>query len=931
MNKKGRFELPYKLAVSDGTNEIDLTKTPFALIEWKPAISPYKSGGTFSESPLAHGRKLIDSRRDNIKDSISISLGTFSQDQNIKELRDLRALLQKAIDFWVGWQSTPVYLIAQSSRETNIRYAHIYTATIPEDNYLYGQPFVQPNGSSLQVDLVIEIEHTEWLSMPPGTGECMPLKLVTNQNSQAYIDKILLFDPVGAWKLNELSSAGGALNYSEYGASLDGTWEGGVNILYDDAPFTNNDTTNFVSLGGNYYIDLFTSGGAATLDALFELLNGTIVFWQYNTGVIWTSGFTHGMFSVVIDSDNYIKVYKSTVDYQIRCEFKAGATSPAYTINFTVPSLTSNAQWIPIAITWEPRTYPATNSFVRLFVSGKQVGGTVALGQLSGALTQFLAANTDTGANDSLSGNISYAQYYNKTLTPAQIAFLSAPQLPVIDETSCEQNVHFANKHTYAPLTHLFVYDASAVTYTANLLNTALPYNLLPASSGAGDILYAIIDSTTGNPLPSGQFSNIVFDIISGTGYTLTRQYWNGAAWTALTGQDNTNELQTNDVHAAIWELPATQATTTVNGITGWIVRWLVSAPTGGYVAPQQQNRHPYTVTWPYIQINEEDVGGDIPALARYLISNVSLASTATPSINTLHTNKIIAGLRSLSRGANFTAYLNISDRQLAQGTSVTLGSNTSYVNNFDGATGRCVQYSSATVQPMQTEVTVTLNSAIAPQYLGKYKLLLRATPFHTSYSAYCQIKISLDSNVVLFTTEKKNMVVLLAAQRLLDFGRITIGEDILLEGDISNQLQFEIQIQNTFNSSFIMNFFEIILIPIDEWSIGTSAINQNLTDNEGASLAGEDYALDIDSIINPKYSPRSLLRNSLLSNAVTSRYKVSSPGDAIVQANSDQRLWVVSSGYSFDASGTEVSKPVVVNTVRAEMNQRYRSARGGS
>ena len=118
--------------------------------------------------------------------------------------------------------------------------------------------------------------------------------------------------------------------------------------------------------------------------------------------------------------------------------------------------------------------------------------------------------------------------------------------------------------------------------------------------------------------------------------------------------------------------------------------------------------------------------------------------------------------------------------------------------------------------------------------------------------------------------------------------------------------------------------------MPIDEWSIDTSSVNENTTGNEGGILAGEYISLDIDSVYNPKYSPRSLMRSELL-GSVVDRYKVSSPGDAIVQANADQRLWFVSSAYVFDAFGTEFSKPFVTYAARSEKNQRYRSARGDS
>lgn len=927
MNKKGRFELPYKLAVSDGTTEIDLTKPPFALIDWKPTTSSYKSGGTFSESPLAHGRRLIDARRDNIKESISLSLGTLSQDQNIIEERNLRALLQKAIDFWsTGWQSTPVYLIAQSSRETNVRYAQIYIATIPEDNYLYGQPFLQPNGDALQVDLVIEVEHTEWMSNPPGTGECLPLKLVQNLNTQEYIDRILELNPIGAWKLNETSNVP-VVNYSAGGSGFDGAYEGGASIFYDDAPFTNGDSTNFISLGGNYYIDLYTT----PFQNAFDLSQGTVVLWQYDTGLIWTSGSVHGFFQIMLDSTHYIRVYKSTTNYQLTCEVKTTNPTTPKLLNIDLTDAVALDKWFAIAVSWNNVDVPSQSMQFNFYFRGANSISSIVRGRFTGSPNQFVLGNTSTLGTDSLSGNLAYCQYYDQVLTNSQIAQLSVPPLTVSTETSCDQIVHFANKHIYANLTHIFAFDASAVTYSTNKLLATLPYNLFPASPAVGDIAYFIIDSTTGNPFPSGRFSNLVFDLVIGAGLVYVYEYWNGAAWTTLTPtSDNTSGFEIPDVHAIIWIHPSNQATTTVNGITGWIFRARItsaSSPTG----PQQQNRHPYTVTWPYVEINSADIGGDIAGLARHLISNVSVASTVSPTTTTLHTNRVIAGLRSLSRGDEYTPYINISDQQLLQGSSIVLGSNTTYQTATDSATGRSALYSTMTIEAMQTEVTITLDDSICSQYFGKYKMFLRGTPVHTGFAAYCQIKVSIAPNVPIFTTEKIDLGIAVATQSLFDFGRLVIGQDILLREDISSQLIFEIQLQNTANSAFNFSMYELILMPIDEWSIDTASINENTTSNEGGLLAGEYISLDIDSIYNPKYSPRSLIRSQLFGDSVTDRYKVSSPGEAIVQANADQRLWFLTTAYAFNAFGTEFSKPFVTYTARSEKNQRYRSARGNS
>jgi hypothetical protein len=59
--------MPARLVITDGTTTIDLIDRSFGfhLDSWEPAIAQYKQGGTFSDSPLADGRRLVDRHFDN--------------------------------------------------------------------------------------------------------------------------------------------------------------------------------------------------------------------------------------------------------------------------------------------------------------------------------------------------------------------------------------------------------------------------------------------------------------------------------------------------------------------------------------------------------------------------------------------------------------------------------------------------------------------------------------------------------------------------------------------------------------------------------------------------------------------------------------------------------------------------------------------------
>ena len=47
------------LRITDGTNHVDLLGGPYHLANWRPAVAQYKNSGTFIDSPLSEGRRIV--------------------------------------------------------------------------------------------------------------------------------------------------------------------------------------------------------------------------------------------------------------------------------------------------------------------------------------------------------------------------------------------------------------------------------------------------------------------------------------------------------------------------------------------------------------------------------------------------------------------------------------------------------------------------------------------------------------------------------------------------------------------------------------------------------------------------------------------------------------------------------------------------------
>ena len=93
-------------------------------------------------------------------------------------------------------------------------------------------------------------------------------------------------------------------------------------------------------------------------------------------------------------------------------------------------------------------------------------------------------------------------------------------------ETCEPTTVYIINNHTIGNISHIYRWDGAA--FSGNLITgvEALPYDLLPASPTAGDIIYFGIQSSLPHSRP---FSSLVFDLLQGQdgGATIAWEYLN--------------------------------------------------------------------------------------------------------------------------------------------------------------------------------------------------------------------------------------------------------------------------------------------------------------------------------------------------------------------------------------------------------------------
>jgi hypothetical protein len=504
----------------------------------------------------------------------------------------------------------------------------------------------------------------------------------------------------------------------------------------------------------------------------------------------------------------------------------------------------------------------------------------------------------------------------------------------VDDFTTTAQAVYVANKRNEANLTDAFTWSA-ANGFSGNLIAGGVPFDLIDdvgAAPQVGDYVAFGIDTTVGD---SGPFCCLVFDVgTAGAGYGGEWQYWSGAAWVTLTVQDNTYQdgqggagrtFDTTDIRSVHWETPNNWVTNAVNGITGYWVRYYISAVPGPLTTPAQQNRDVYTVTWPYTEIEAAQVGGDIPALAevkwRSQADNDGLAGN-TPD---LYGGSLFAGLRSLTRNnvdcSDFTAYFNAADEQNPAHLTVAVAGQGAFANDVQTPTGRKVTVTNS-VAAWTTQTSFTIPPAFGNQYFGAFRVFIRG---HQTSGVAGDVALRLEyglSGAVVYTKEAEFKST--SNWAVLDFGKVTFPTGPVLASEASG---LYINIQSYGDASVDFDIYDLILIPIDEWAIHALApiIGSQIGDRGDSSYG--NY-LDIDSITSPKHSLRTIIKQGV-DDSASLAYMPFGNKSAILQNGILQRLWFLQAYDYSQNTGDPLAKHEVVNSIRLSRNQRYLSMRG--
>ena len=485
------------------------------------------------------------------------------------------------------------------------------------------------------------------------------------------------------------------------------------------------------------------------------------------------------------------------------------------------------------------------------------------------------------------------------------------------------EDLFLANKHVYSNLTNIHI-----GTGGSNLINAAMPFNIF----GVGAYTYFGVDTSVAGAAP---FCCLIFDIANaavGTSLNVDIETWTGASWSNIGHKDNTEDFSLTGVRGIYWTPSSMQTTSPGGGLpTGWWVRIQLTGTLT--TAPQQQNRNIYTASVPYAEIDKGTVKGEIHALMKAYLYDGSPSLSASAQ-EERYANWVMLATRSISRGENFTPYLNITytaeDRPSGTSIATRNGLGISSATHNRSPTGRAISWTPGTTSAVSILERIAYSflgtsptDNIAKEFAGRYRVFMRVIQDNGN-AGEMFAKLSFETATpglnegVVFHETKEVYTTDIGVLEVFDFGEVTIKENmhglyiVMWTGKTA-----------TAASTHVLYMCDIVLMPVDEYSaVVDSRFDYPYTllsiFGDGSTAPIQHVRLELDGIKQGNET-RAVAD---LTESVTSYPLTIVSGRHRLTANKKIRMW------SF-MRYNDISGAAVVSRLKLEKNQQYLTYRG--
>lgn len=835
----------------------------------KPLLPRLKGGGTFRSSAFSDGRVPVDKKYENVIETINATLTTsenYDQDEVIEMINKLQSIFEQAFEY-----------MKPDTHPNTVGPVYMVRKARDETNPVY---FIVINGRIPQIGEIFNGTFDPAHSSKPS----IPNFVIEYERGEARSHK-----PGESASLS-ISSQQKSIKYLELPISdiLD------VLTARKYSEIIPSPTGNEIGYRTEPLITgvRFQSVPLSTSDNILDA-NITIVA------------------NAVSANEPYIAIRSELV-----------SNSPAFS---TGSDLINRTRGINTTY-WQVPGFFAVNEEVTSLSIKKQLEEVILLpGWLSGNnLTIFLDDdNTPSGVSLELKRNISFPHKLNVTWHNNVVRGIEATET---------NEVYVANKFNTSQITHVFTYNGTS--YSSNLIDSALPYSMV--INVASPKIYFGVSSDNNNVL--GVFHSIVFDLIPLTlNGTMDFQwnYWNGTAFTRLDGlRDNTGDIASfgnKFIHSGINSVsfipPSDFTTTTINGVLGY---WVMLEGSGNKILtnPQQQNRQIFTVTAPYIDIENSSLNNYITTKLRMSIKNQS-GVTVTPLgglppvlysdgvQHIMYSNRVIIGSRPLMDNDVFSPFLNCIGEQNPLGVFTKLKDDTTEASEPSSANGKKAVFASVDTE-LATRVLFSMESTVQSGWSGVFRIYARVTQTNNAPndgSIRIVIEYGTGSPPIIGVTRSIQST---NPYEIVDMGQFRIPES---NDKYFDKINISLQAQtNTVGT--VIEFYDIVLMPkLSNFYSGEFKATNNTSE---ANLTYR-RKLVIDSARQVKRLTSADLVNSE-NDETMSKYQVVSGRPLELISNYSQRFYFLftrfvhlkglddggaTRGYLFDTNGDFVNKGV--------------------
>lgn len=800
--------------IGTGAASVDLINVGAGIhiVSWLPTTATYKGDallGNLVDSPLDDFAESRHARWNRINESIAVNAHGNDQDQLANVLSSAERILRDASKFWRNeWSNDVVYLTVKGKDESSPRYAVLYGGQISTSPDIYDRPFLQRDATSVSGEFTIDIVRGHWASEIPGSASCVGVqRYSTLRNFTEWMQATLGVgeeneDAVVCWPLNDTS---GTTAQAIIQTSWDGTYTGSFTVD-NDKFIENSPAATFNDTG---YVNL--SGVSSLLSRWNNGLNdeGGISLWVKASAATWGNTTAGVLFCITDDSggvDVNFSISKSTVANQLVVRRKSGGNA---TVSCDVSDEAKDGDWINIQVYWKANSGANFPGYMFVYVNGTlKASTTVGLWQWSvdSDYMRINSGHSSIGVTVGLDNNVAYSHVtlYDPELETSSLTGVVPdiinPQLWQEGQSCYGQAI--ANQYSNAMIDYVYVRDNSPATWT-NESTQAVPYDLLPSVPAGDDALYLGSEDNA--------FGGAMFNITGGYGFTMDWEYWNGSSWTSLSNVvDPSDGLHVDGEVSVSWDIPSDWAANNPGmGVTAYWVRAYVtptSAEPGTAVAPEQNSDMIFTLSKPYVDTQDTDIGGDIPALGMI----------KTDFLGPKYADLILVGKRSLSRGREFSAYLNAGTKNIPPGVTATAQSDSSIQNDLSYPGSGYIQFDPSGTYSFATIANWFVGSSVAVQYQGTYRAILCVEYPDTMSTGDAFLRLRYHSGYILtsfpsVTPDPDSQTA--QGTRYIDMGIFSVPKQA--GGYFNINLQATVVTAGTWT----MNIISLILVPIDEWS----------------------------------------------------------------------------------------------------------------